>query len=612
MKSRRPRERRTRLGACLALLLGCAPLSPPSASAPPASAPPPAPPTPCARAGALRAGAEAALAEGHLLRALGRAKAAAALCPGEAVAVDMVVKCEAALRDGELPAGASASTAEEADYRRAARLFLDGKRDEAAAEALRVAAAGGKLAVPALVLAGRTAALAGQAARASRMFARAAARLATSGQAPAVEPPRDDDVTLAATYPDYQSLSGSCVSTRDPSTPALTPDGRFLAVARDGTVRITTVHGRVLVDWIEIDPRDFRAVCLGAAGRVRLLLPYPDRPVGPRVDVTGGEPRPLRFPGPRNQSAEERALVVRSDGAVLFPATYGEGEVQLDWLWAGPGDRALRQLFPAALAHGQVAGVTPDGDVVGVVAEAPPHAYQFDLVRLDPMSAKVRLRAGPLPDYAPAAVTRDGRRVIVLDTKLFTTVDLASGAMKSVKRTEDGLPRGLLGGAHVLLLDRHEPHGLRTLDVDTGALEPAGAVLPAGALTVDVAGTRAVVRRDDGGVVLDLPTEGAPGLSSRTREGEIQLTREVGGELRTLRLVFARGASGGMAVDEEGFFELFGDAPPAFHAAARCGADLPLEVCAEAREAPGMTARDGWFGTRPSVDWGTTVGTEGR
>ena len=56
-------------------------------------------------------------------------------------------------------------------------------------------------------------------------------------------------------------------------------------------------------------------------------------------------------------------------------------------------------------------------------------------------------------------------------------------------------------------------------------------------------------------------------------------------------LTFPFGATGGMAVDEAGYFELFGEVPAWFRASATCGGQHPLEMCGDRYEREGLVRK---------------------
>jgi hypothetical protein len=58
----------------------------------------------------------------------------------------------------------------------------------------------------------------------------------------------------------------------------------------------------------------------------------------------------------------------------------------------------------------------------------------------------------------------------------------------------------------------------------------------------------------------------------------------------TMTLRFVRGMAAGMALDDQGYYEMFGDPPRAFRDVASCG-ELPIEVCADRFEVKGLVAR---------------------
>ncbi|MFT3770163.1 MAG: hypothetical protein QM820_32440 [Minicystis sp.] len=95
-----------------------------------------------------------------------------------------------------------------------------------------------------------------------------------------------------------------------------------------------------------------------------------------------------------------------------------------------------------------------------------------------------------------------------------------------------------------------------------------------------------------------LPARGEPcGFDDATStaalcsSGSISLVRRIDGRLESVRLTITFGRVGAMVIDDQGFFEFVGDIPDAFRAAAACGDELPIEVCADRFEAKGMLAR---------------------
>lgn len=743
----------------LAVVAGCGkgapPTNPVGVQEVPARVNPPAPPTPCERAASFRAGAQSAFAEGHLLRALRRANKAAALCPGEAPAAQELSRSiEVALQGREMFAqdapGVAPSADTEADYRRAVGHILGRRLDEAGRAAMRVALAGGHLGVQALLVAARAAALQDRAVQANRMFARAAHSLSTSGREPRVDAPRDDLLSLPVTHPDYQPVEPSCVNTRDERASVLTPDGRFLAKGTARGVDVYAVDGRFLTDWLHLSPTEAEYVCLSAEARFRVLVSRArSGALGSAGPASAGHRR-VTF------DLKDHEVFVEPDGTTYLGRFRGFDSAP-EWYWARPGDRAVRPVFQR---DGAIVGIAPDGDVIGIVRETKPNDWRSELVRFNPTTGKIRMRA-TVPNYGRRTITRDGRALYSVDDRLLTVVDLESGVTKSTAWPQFGLLEGVLGNARVLLRHRADD-STWAFDVDHGTLEPAGAVVSTGDLTIKAGASCFVVRRPDGVLVFDLetaqsafyspgypvedvalsddkrwlavagakevvavdlkhqgrpspvyrrsveghdvvfdtdstvlimrppgaarsarerwsahdvalgndvpvppprswpprpsdpqcPDQGAPDdvvtapggsqvylcdgvlwrkgpgpSAAATRLGaidlshgrfrlvgwneradflilkkilrsggdhgryELRLVRAVDQKLRTLRLSFARGASGGMALDDEGYYEFFGDVPPAFRAAAACGHDHPVEVCADRWEAPGMTAK---------------------
>lgn len=69
---------------------------------------------------------------------------------------------------------------------------------------------------------------------------------------------------------------------------------------------------------------------------------------------------------------------------------------------------------------------------------------------------------------------------------------------------------------------------------------------------------------------------------------EVGLGQIVRGKIARLRITFAFGMPGGMAIDEEGYYEFFGNVSAGFRASAACGDEWPIEMCSDRFEAPGL------------------------
>lgn len=72
-------------------------------------------------------------------------------------------------------------------------------------------------------------------------------------------------------------------------------------------------------------------------------------------------------------------------------------------------------------------------------------------------------------------------------------------------------------------------------------------------------------------------------------EFPIVLATSRAGVLEKARVVL--GTEGGFVTDDEGYYEFFGPVTEAFRASATCGPDLPIELCSDRFEAPGLLER---------------------
>jgi hypothetical protein len=77
----------------------------------------------------------------------------------------------------------------------------------------------------------------------------------------------------------------------------------------------------------------------------------------------------------------------------------------------------------------------------------------------------------------------------------------------------------------------------------------------------------------------------APGIFIFS-EFPIVLATSHAGSLEKARVVL--GTEGGFVTDDKGYYEFFGPVTDAFRASATCGPDLPIELCSDRFEAPGL------------------------
>lgn len=488
--------------AALVALLGCARTPPPSSSAggyegPSASGAPPSP-TPCEQAASFRASAQAAFAEGHLLRAWRRLDAAAGRCPGEdaaALGLKWRVACSllspervAAVRGQECspfaedaPPGVTPSTDLEGDYRRAVGAFMSRRLDEAGQLAVRVAMRDGDLRLHALLLAARAAELQGRTVVANRMLARAA----DTGTKLVAKEPVDDPRTLARAYPGLQWTGRSCLG--PPDDVALTPDGHGFARRTGGRVAIYSVEERFLTDWFSVAPEDAELVCLGEGGRV--LMDERSRPALLRLGPEGGKVQRVRA----HTAGVERPAFVGPDGAVYVRKIEDSSGARA-WYWARPDDAAFRRV------KGTVAGVAPDGAVVGLISEG----SKSYVARFDPATGKARARTADPVDWGWAVASRNGRRLFTLSGSDFAIVDLESWAARPVSLPARMRPEDWIGDSRVVLRDEDDG-SLWTLDAQHGAIEPAGTTVWTGKLFQGSGRSHFFMRRADGVVAFDIP-----------------------------------------------------------------------------------------------------------
>jgi hypothetical protein len=528
------------------------------------------------------------------LRARRGASFAAKLCPAlSAPAAGLEARASRVL------AGEAGTTGGFDVHRRAARALLAGR----AAEALGLSRTLGG--VEGLVLASRAAEAAGDGVEAHRLAARA--YLAAGDPRPRL--PDDGLFALAVSHPGLRVWGPSCLwsptgEAGRPPAETLTPEGSLHASGTTAAVALRSVPGRVVVDRLEISAPAY-VTCLSPEARHHLVHAEgpPRKRLLDRVDTLsfgdeGAPARPIRTPRQAYRLGELAPLLTAEGGAYLPDRLDQEGGRR--WFRLAPGASSLT---PLALPGDEAAPVLAGGALLAFEPAPAPDGSRV-LARFDPVHGKPLGVVGRVPDGIRPALSPDGSRLFLLAGRdAFALVDLPSGVARRVSRRGD--PLGLLDASHLLV--RHEGRPwLHDLDKDT--LAPAGPAAPV--LDFVLTGELLLVDASDTLLALDLVGGGcvrAPGefkaASSRgapdprfsvaLEGGVLRLSRAsgvAGASAPALRLRFARGHAGGMALDEQGRYELFGDVPPAFRAAASCGADLPLEVCADRWERSGLVA----------------------
>jgi hypothetical protein len=564
-------------------------------------------PDPCAQAAQGRAEARRAFDAGRLLLARRILARAAKVCPAEAGAgrelsfqaalalgdtavidaerraVEQAADTTPALRvavarpaaryGGDVPAGLAASTRAESDYRAAARAFLDGKLDEAWWGALRVALAGGDLDAEAFVLAARVAeARHDDDARARRMYARAYQAECRDGCEDAVQPPDTSLAAIAVAHAGLRPFRPSCVNatSAEGSEPpeALSPDGAFYLWGAAGGVQARALPSRVLVDWIDVKPPKPMVVCIGAEARWFFL--HQSGPPDTLQLLPGGGGAPVRLRAPRPVFfLRFLDVLVAANGDVLAP-DFEDQDGTRAWYRASPRAPSLR---PLPALHGAYApAVLPGGDLVGVADRRSDKEgrYLGAFARFDGTTGKLGARIAKAPESGIPwmAASPSGQAVYALVTspRSLLRVDLASGVTSSVP-IPDGEPVGVVGPTSVVVETHHR---ITLVDVSTGVVGPAGAVSAPPA---------------------DTASFGGPGLTVE-RDGDVlRLTRKVGDRYPMLRLRLAPGGKGGFAIDEKGYYEIFGEGAETLRRAAACHGEHPLDVCADRWEEPGLVEK---------------------
>ena len=233
---------------------------------------------------------------------------------------------------------------------------------------------------------------------------------------------------------------------------------------------------------------------------------------------------------------------------------------------------------------------------------------------------------------------RSGRRLLALLPEDILAVDLASGAVtryaiptqvsgpdSSLRRShaalsDDGsiLVSGI--GDQTTLYDVRDPAAPKAITTFAGRLveasfAPGSSVArlfmgaPGGKRAYDAA-LRKEVPLGDGAIEerplqidriaglarLDPNTkvcafDEATGTIALCARDYLALAHPANGRLEAVRLTFAFGRAGGMAIDERGYYDFFGDVPAWFRAAASCGDELPIEVCSDRLEEPGFLSK---------------------
>jgi hypothetical protein len=326
----------------------------------------------------------------------------------------------------------------------------------------------------------------------------------------------------------------------------------------------------VLVDWIDVNAHKSTVVCIGAEARWFFLHQSGPPDIVQLLPAGGGVPVRIRTPRPA-LFLRFFDVLVAANGDLLTP-DYEDYDGTRGWYRASPRAPSLRPL--PALHGAYTPAVLPGGDVLGIADRRTDKEgkYLGVFARFDGATGKLRAKIAPAPETAiPRIVaSRSGQKAYALVTspRSLLMVDLGSGAAKSVP-IPDGEPVGLTDLTSVVVETHHE---VALLDMLTGVSGPAApiAASPPGAALASYA---------------------TPGIEVERDRETLRLTRKIGDRYPMLRLRFVPGGKGGFAIDDEGYYEMFGEVPETLHLAASCHGEHPLDVCADRWEVPGLVEK---------------------
>ena len=503
-------------------------------------------------------------------------------------------------------------------YGAAARAFQAGKTVEAARGALASALAGENLRTEGLLIAARAAEAAGEDPRAKRMFARAYHAACSSGiHADAASQcglrprmPRSDLFAYAAAIPGFRPWKPSCVLvTNVAGGEALSPDGGVAVFATHPHpgVEFRLIPSRVLLGARGLNTSDF--VCVGDAARTVMWFG-----TNGRLEVGAPGARPRTIDVPKDLRSDATGLVA-ADGTIFIPH-FPDVSWGGDWYRAAPGDTRLRRI---PLPTQEVPPVLlSDGSLLGYEGKAndPMPLARFDGAtgkRLGPIALASRgIGYASMPDGKRVAYLRGDDEVAIVDPFAKTVV--------TSKRVPFTGPIGFSGPSLAIFPTTNRAQSFQQ-DLVIGARIPRDVIERFGPLSSEAA--RLAVKRwaapegpatppsttSDGQAARDLGRDeavqslllrelgvggdvasydGRADLFVIGSRDEVGLARMVGGKIARLRITFAFGMPGGMAIDEEGYYEFFGDISAGFRAAAACGDEWPIEMCSDRFEAPGL------------------------
>ena len=607
------------------MLASCAPVSEPFRATPPPSsasmAPVEAPPSACATGRALVEASFAAEREGRLVRAFRKLTWARATCPGLAASTaDAASRVAAAMgppwRDDAV--GIERAKDDGEAYHGAARAFQAGKMVEAARGALAAALAGETYRTEGLLVAARSAEFAHDDARSRRMFARAydaecaSERDLDSPSQCALRPrmPRADLFAYAALVPGFRPWGPGCVTVNTVAGgEALSPDGSvalFATYPRLG-VNLRLIPSRVLLGGRGLNASDF--LCVGDGARTALWFGTNGRV---EVGAPGGRLRTIDVP---TEIRPNGTGFVAGDGAIFLPhfpeATWGG-----DWYRAGAEDTRLRRIPLPTQSVPPV--LVPDGSLLGYQGKPDD---RMPLARFDGKTGKRVEVIGDAGRGQHYTLMPDGKRVAyLLGDDTIAVVDPSAKTIVTSKRAAFVRPIGFSGPSRVLFAAGGSDQAVEQ-DLVTGVTIPRDVIARFGTLSCDAARQAVTHWRDFGGATaqgsassagpLPWSTAHAAALESLLyRElglgahvlqldehtetfvictgSQVGLGRIVNGAVARLRITFTFGAMGGMAIDDDGYYEFFGDVPPGFRAASACGDEWPIEMCSDRFEAPGL------------------------
>lgn len=486
---------------------------------------------------------------------------------------------------------------------RRAALFCFGALEAAEKGAISVALTKGHFAREARVLLARIAEARHDDVRARRWFARVLRDADIAGE-PAVRvvAPSSDFFAWSASHAGFRAWGPSCMArATEASRPvALTADARVAIFGTSTGATLRGVPSRVLLDERALTASEF--VCFNDAARATVT--YGGALTIQLAPLAG----PTQSLGVADPLSVDAFGFVGADGTAFLPR-------YLD------NDKLLRDSF------GRLVGLV---GATTVVEQDQKEAVAEDLTTGE------RTWAGVIDHFE--RFDRSGRRLLALLPEDILAVDLASGAVtryaiptqvsgpdSSLRRShaalsDDGsiLVSGI--GDQTTLYDVRDPAAPKAITTFAGRLveasfAPGSSVArlfmgaPGGKRAYDAA-LRKEVPLGDGAIEerplqidriaglarLDPNTkvcafDEATGTIALCARDYLALAHPANGRLEAVRLTFAFGRAGGMAIDERGYYDFFGDVPAWFRAAASCGDELPIEVCSDRLEEPGFLSK---------------------